>query len=89
MHSKGNPILQSAQQRDQRKHSMDRHPSAQYADRPVDSGSDPLSAESDFSDDSLSDYDSIRPSTHALGLSKQYVSGWSLGDAFREFYQNW
>ncbi|KAJ9156285.1 C-5 cytosine methyltransferase [Pleurostoma richardsiae] len=31
----------------------------------------------------------IRPTTVALGLSKDYVRNWGPADAFREFYQNW
>jgi hypothetical protein len=46
---------------------------------------DDFSFEEDFEDER----DILRPSTHALGLSKWYVIGWTCQDAFREFYQNW
>jgi hypothetical protein len=47
--------------------------------------------DADFSPEegSEDERDILRPSTHALGLSKWYVSGWTCQDAFREFYQNW
>ena len=47
--------------------------------------------EDDFSlsGESEAELDILRPSTHALGLSKRYVTGWTCQDAFREFYQNW
>ena len=42
-----------------------------------------------FKDEVEDDRDILRPSTHALGLSRSYVGGWTRQDAFREFYQNW
>jgi hypothetical protein len=46
---------------------------------------DDFSLEEEFEDEC----DFLRPSTHALGLSKWYVINWTCQDAFREFYQNW
>lgn len=31
----------------------------------------------------------LKPRTHDLGLSRDYVPYWTSEDAFREFYQNW
>lgn len=42
-----------------------------------------------FEAESEDERDILRPSTHALGLTKWYVIDWTLQDAFREFYQNW
>jgi hypothetical protein len=40
-------------------------------------------------EESEDESDILRPSLHALGLSRYYVFNWSCQDAFREFYQNW
>lgn len=37
----------------------------------------------------FSDRDELKPTTHTLGLTKNYVLSWSQQDAFRELYQNW
>jgi hypothetical protein len=31
----------------------------------------------------------LKPTSHALGITKNYVHTWSRQDAFRELYQNW
>ncbi|GAM33939.1 hypothetical protein TCE0_013f01201 [Talaromyces pinophilus] len=36
-----------------------------------------------------SDRDELKPTTHTLGLTRNYVPSWSQQDAFRELYQNW
>lgn len=36
-----------------------------------------------------SDRDELRPTTHTLGITRNYVPTWSPQDAFRELYQNW
>lgn len=42
-----------------------------------------------FEEESEDERDVLKPSSHALGLSRWYVIGWTCQDAFREFYQNW
>lgn len=61
------------------------HPITVSADEPSEEDDDDFSLEEEFEDQR----DILRPSTHALGLSKWYVDGWTCQDAFREFYQNW
>lgn len=47
-------------------------------------GSDSSSEQEDYSD-----RDELRPTTHTLGITRNYVPTWSRRDAFRELYQNW
>lgn len=59
---------------------------------PSDINFDESSEEDDdfsLSEEFEDERDILRPSTHALGLSKSYVKNWTCQDAFREFYQNW
>jgi hypothetical protein len=47
-------------------------------------GSDLSSEQEEYSD-----RDELRPTTHTLGITSNYVPTWSRQDAFRELYQNW
>ncbi|KAH7305638.1 hypothetical protein BKA65DRAFT_560112 [Rhexocercosporidium sp. MPI-PUGE-AT-0058] len=46
-------------------------------------------ADTEVSNESYEDRDTIKNGRQALGLTRNYVPSWTSRDAFREFFQNW
>lgn len=63
-------------------------PDVMDLESPFTSSGETSLSDGDESPDRVST-DELRPGTHPIGISRNYVPGWTCADAFREFYQNW